>query len=297
MTPATAVAGGLAAVVFGAGAALGATGTIDLVSDATPPGPLAPHEVPYHACPDTGEVGTLVRGDRVLAVGRDADSRWLQLRRPDDLFDRVWVAAEHLDADDDVNSLPVVSCGGREVVTDDGVGEVAATTTTEPASTTTSSEPDDSTTTTSSTIEVPSTTAAPATTVATTTTTPPTTTTTTQPPANQPPQMGSVQRQHAVIFDTTGTASSCPSPGRPTTSDISVSVTDDRGVASVRMTARLGQNSADLDVSRNGSTYTATFGPVGNVQSDTVFTIDVVATDDDGATTSRSTNVTVRPCP
>ena len=105
------------------------------------------------------------------------------------------------------------------------------------------------------------------------------------------------ERQHALIYDTSGLASVCPSSGRPTTSDVSVVVTDDRGVQSVRIILSLGQSSSDLDVQRSGSTWTSTVGPFGNVAEEAVFDVDVVAIDTDGATTQRTTTITVRPCP
>ena len=300
--------GGLAALALGAGVALGATGTVDLVPDQPAP-PLAADVVDYHVCPDRGGIGTFVRGDTVLVVARDESGDWLQVRSPDDLFERVWVEAALLVPDGDVVDAPVVECGEREVVVVEPTDQPAVDTTATPSPspsptpsptptpTPTPSEP------TASPEPSPTQTQAPEPSPTPTQTqepppgpTPTPPPTPTQPP-NQPPEVSDPEREHALIYDTSGLASACPSSGRPTTSDVSVVVTDDRGVQSVDVTLTLGQSSTDLDVQRSGSTWASTVGPFGNVAEEVVFDVDIVATDTDGATTQRSTTITVRPCP
>ena len=300
------VVAGLATLGLGAGVALGASGTVDLLPDTQQR--LAADLVDYHVCPGEVALGTLVRGDNVLVVARDETGGWLQVRSPDDLFERVWVEAPLLVTAGPVDDVPVASCDDRDVIAAPPTG------TDVPAPASPAPSPEASPTPTPS--PTPAATSSPTPSAAPTTPTPttaPTAPPTTPPPSpsplpspspdpspspqNQPPVITALTRQHDTIYDTSGQQASCPSNGFPTTSTVSVDVTDDRGVATVRLTLSLGQTSDSVEMERSGGTWTHTIGPFGNVAAESVFTVDIVATDTDGATTEASTTITVRPCP
>lgn len=109
-------------------------------------------------CPDSGEVGHLTSGDRILLTGRSEDRAWARLRDPHDLEANVWVSSAAVDADRDIESLPVVECDdptanpdilalgatvGSTVVPQDDPGDPIeeTTTTTAPEDTTTTADP------------------------------------------------------------------------------------------------------------------------------------------------------------
>ena len=252
-------------------------------------------------------VGTFVRGDTVLVVGRDDSGDWLQVRNPDDLFARVWVEADLLVPDGEVGDTPVVPCDDAEFLavepTDEAVTDVEPSPSPSPSpqeSPSPTAEPSPTETTGPSPTPSPSPSPAP-------TTPPPSPSPDPSPTAdpsptqapNTPPVISNLSRQHAEIYDESGTQASCPSSGYPTTSIVSVVVDDDRGVDSVQLTLSTNQGSSGpFAMQRSGSTWSYTVGPFGNVGSQPLtLDVDIVATDTDGATDQASTTITVRPCP
>lgn len=218
-----------------AGYAAGASDTLDVLGEGTLDLPDA--SAAYHACPGSGPVGEVHRGDRVLLTGVSEDGRWYEVRSPFDLLDRVWVPASAVTPDASIE-LPEVSCGLSEDELVLATGEILETTTTTPDDTTTSTTLPENATTSTTGPESPTTVPGQ---VTTPTTSPPATAPTTQPPATtQPPS--------TVPPDTTGpvinvTSISAPKImvagtefcGLPTTTTVTVAVSDPSGVSSVAL--------------------------------------------------------------
>ncbi|HTH07760.1 MAG TPA: hypothetical protein VMS14_10790 [Ilumatobacteraceae bacterium] len=183
-------------------------------------------------CPDGSPAGSARPGDRVWVTGRDDAGAWLQIRDPRDPARHRWVVASAVVPDDataSVDAVPVASCDVTTVLVVSG---------------------NTSTTTSSTTTTVPtSTTTATSTTVAATVapTTPPTAPPTT---ANVPPSIGAVSANPSTV------AGGCS----PDSSTISVPVTDQSGIASVRLDwsyprETSGTASGTVNLSGSGGQY------------------------------------------
>lgn len=164
------VAAVLAGLIGGAtlGWAAQDAGILDLV-DEPEPIELRSDRVAVRDCPDGTVVASLARGDRVLAVGRSDDGRWLEIRSPVDLRDGAWVPAPVLSGDlgaVDLARLPVHDCDLGPLPT---TTQPPETTTTESTTTSTSS----TTTSTTSTTVPETTTTLPVSTIPQSTTTAP----------------------------------------------------------------------------------------------------------------------------
>lgn len=99
----------LGATVAGAvaGGVLSSAGVLRLTG--TPP-PLPLDAVPLYDCPDGNRAGELRRGDRLLATARDPSGRWIEIRSPADLNDRVWMEGRFAVPDASFDDLPTVEC-------------------------------------------------------------------------------------------------------------------------------------------------------------------------------------------
>lgn len=278
----------LAAVAAGlvGGATLGWAvqdwGVLDLVEEPAPV-ELRSDRVSAFDCPDGRAVASLARGDRVLAVGRDRDGDWIEIRSPVDLSAGAWLPIATL-ADElagtEVAVLPVHDCDRPP----------APTTTVPPETTTTSS----STTTTSSsttTTSPPTTVPVPSTSIVTI----PTTSTT----ANAGSAFGPLLLLDPVTRDPIGYIHDLPpgnsDPTCPTEVRVEIAVTDDQGVRSVTMEWSTGEDGAEgtvaLERLPNGA-YGATFQFPSDAVTATpdldfaVPTFTFVAVDEQGAVTS-----------
>ena len=108
----------LGCTVVGAlvGAALGLTRSDDeATSGATIPREVAESgdvdaRLVAYRCPAEGEVATFVSGDRVYATGRDASGAWLEVRDPLALEARVWVEIAAVEPDRSFDGLPEHDC-------------------------------------------------------------------------------------------------------------------------------------------------------------------------------------------
>jgi hypothetical protein len=236
-----AIAGG---VVIGGG--IGLLG----VGDSSPePAFLALDAVPIYACPGTGEVGTLHRGDRVLITGRSGD--WLAVRNVRGSGERVFVVAAVVTPDADLSALPEEDCE------DAGLVSVASTTTTLPEGTTTT-VPAATTTLPGTTTTIPVTTT---TIAATTTTTVAATTTTTAAPDNSAPSITGVSASEPQIWEQDGGGIFCAA-GTPRQSTISATVTDaGSGVASVTASWNDPNGTHTVAMTKNGNVYSVVIGP------------------------------------
>ena len=274
---ALAVAGGLVV-----GSILGFTGAVDLLGESDSFAAAAPAS--YYECPgDLSSSGALHRGDRVFATGRDQGASWVQVRSPRSSDARVWIAADDLDPDADLQSLPVVPCAIVVEVT-------VETTTTIPGDTTTTIPGDTTTTTVADTT----------TTVVATTTTVVATTTTTVAADTTPPSISTPGVAPNPIWEQDGAGITCP-PGTPRQATVSTTVTDTGGVASVTASWVVpGLGTVTKAMSGSGSTRTALFGPYPaqtwpeNPPSYQIaVTITIQAIDSSGNTATRTTTITV----
>lgn len=284
----------VAAVVAGliGGATLGwaaqDAGVLDLV-DEPDPIELRSDRVAVLDCPDGSPVASLSRGDRVLAIGRSDDGRWLEIRSPVDLRAGAWVASPVLAGDldpVDLARLPVERCD---------LGPLP-TTTLPPEATTTES----TTTSTSSTTTSTTSTTLPATTL------PPTTVpeTTTTLPNTGPTITGFTVVAEGSLNPTAYVHETPAVPGIPTNCasgvEVSFVVTDPQGIAQVSFQWSTGPGGAlaapTLVPGPNGQ-YTATFefpqtaappasGPPTNEPGFRTPTFTVAAVDTRGALTT-----------
>jgi hypothetical protein len=209
-------------------------------------------------CPSGEILESYTSGSRVYAVARTESSKWIQVRdlaAPDRV---VWISAADVEMDDEISSLPVGVCpeyGGvvtalSDTTTTTTVGDT--TTTTTPGDTTTTTTPGDTTTTTSSST---TTTSAPTTTSSSTTTTSSTTPPDTTPPVIQQPSVAPNE-----IWEEDTNVLSCPANTKRE-SDVSVQVTDDVGVASVRASWTIGGTADSATLGLSQGVYSMTFGP------------------------------------
>ena len=224
-------------------------------------------------CPSGEVLDSYVSGSRVFAVARTQSNQWVQVRdlsAPDRV---VWLSAADVDLDDDISSPPVGECpeyeGAVVALSDTTTTTVGDTTTTTVGDTTTTTVGDTTTTssstsTTSTTVAPPDTTTPPPTTPPPTTppptTPPPTTPPPTTPPDTTPPAIQQPSVAPGDIWEEDTNFLSCPANTKRE-SDVSVQVTDDVGVASVRASWTIGGTPTTVTMSRSGSTYSTVFGP------------------------------------
>ena len=289
----------VAVVGFGAGAALQlATSTNSTAGVAG--------AASVRDCPDGSVIDSYTAGSRVYAIAQSESGDWIEVRdltSPDQI---VWVAAEDVELDADLSSLPISDCPAN-----DGVVALGATTTTLDATTTTldaTTTTLDTTTTTvadTSTSTVADTTpttpgGTTPTTVATTTTTPGGTTPTTAAPDTTPPTIGSKGATPDEIWEEDGLGVKCPL-GTDRQSTISAVVTDNFAVTSVTAAWSDPDGIQNVPMSGVGSNYTTTFGPyeAGDWDPFSVFpydhsvTITITARDAAGNKSSTTVSVTV----
>jgi hypothetical protein len=224
-----------AAVLIGAvlGGVLGFFGGGDTVAGAI----QGLDGVPVYACPDSGEAGTLHRGDRVLITGRTSDGTWLAVRNVRGAGETVFIRADVVVEDDDVSGLPERDCEDNGIVT---IGDTTSTTVTGEATTTTT---------------VPLTT-----TTSTTTTTAPPTSTTTKAPDTTAPVITKETASPDMIWEEDGLNAACL-PDTPRESTISAFVTDDTGIPSVNASWTDPSGSHTVPMTPDAGTYRTVFGP------------------------------------
>lgn len=240
-----------------------------LTADDAAPATLGRDAVTVYACPGEGAVGTLHRGDRILVIGRN--EQWLAVRNVRGAGEQVFIAAEAVVADDDLDWLPQVDCADA--------GTLAVTPTT-PAPTTAVVDTTMPDTTVPDTTLTPG---APTTTIATTTTL-------------APPTVVSVLDSPDPIWESY-TGSDCGDGIATVTASISAPA----GVASVVLSWTSTEGNGSTPMSKVGGTYRATIGPfgdtfVGNGQV-VVLTYTVKVTDTLGRQHSRQGTITVDDCP
>jgi hypothetical protein len=153
----------VAAVVGGAvlGTVLVVSGAVDPLSDSTSTGSTstAPADnasvstVPVSAlsalaadvqlldCREGQPVGSVIDGDSVYVMGRNASGEWVAIRRPGALAELAWLPIAFLESDEDLSTLPVTPCGPQDGGATAALGDTS-TTTTEPPSDTTIPPPD-----------------------------------------------------------------------------------------------------------------------------------------------------------
>ncbi len=263
-----------------------------------------------HDCP-TGEVlDSYTSGSRVYAVARTESNEWIQVRdlaAPDRV---VWISAADVEMDDNISSLPVGECPEYDGVvtalsdttTTTTVGDTTTTTfgdtTTTTVGDTTTTTVGDTTTTISpstTTTRAPTTTSSSTTTTrAPTTTSSSTTTTSTAPPDTTPPVIQQPSVAPGDIWEEDTSFLSCPANTKRE-SDVSVQVTDDVGVASVRASWTIGGTPTTITMSRSGSIYSTVFGPFEylTVPDNTAPDVPITITARDAAGNSSSIGVRV----
>jgi hypothetical protein len=226
-------------------------------------------------CPGGALAGSANPGDRVWVIGRDESGGWLQIRDPRNQSQSRWVVATAVvadDADASVDAVPVASCDVSAVLVVSGATTSSSSTT----SSTTTTTP--ATTTTVAPTTVPATVA-------------PTVPPTAPPPttANVPPAIGNVSANPSTV------AGGC----NPDSSTISVPVTDQSGIASVRLDWSYpresnGTASGTVMMTLSGGQYT---GDVVVVLSPpvqgTYASLTITATDSNGLSSVKSANKTL----
>jgi hypothetical protein len=154
----------IAAVVGGAvlGTVLVVSGAVDPISDATATGSTstAPADtasvstVPVNTitalaadvqlldCREGQPVGSVIDGDSVYVMGKDASGEWVAIRRPGALAELAWLPIAFLESDEDLSTLPVTPCGPQDGGATATLAETSTTTTEEPPGDTTIPPPD-----------------------------------------------------------------------------------------------------------------------------------------------------------
>jgi len=220
----------------------------------------------------------------------------------------VWISAADVEMDDNISSLPVGECpeydGVVTALSDTTTTTVGDTTTTTFGDTTTTTVGDTTTTTVGDTTTSSSTTTTSTTTTSTTTTSttvappdstvPPTTPPPTAPPDTTPPVIQQPSVAPGDIWEEDTSFLSCPANTKRE-SDISVQVTDDVGVASVRASWTIGGTPTTVTMSRSGSIYSTVFGPFEylTVPDNTAPDVPITITARDAAGNSSSIGVQV----
>jgi hypothetical protein len=154
----------IAAVVGGAvvGTVLVVSGAVDPISDATstgststvpadtasvstvPVNPIAAlaADVQLLDCREGQPVGSVIDGDSVYVMGKDASGEWVAIRRPGALAELAWLPIAFLESDEDLSTLPVTPCGPQDGGATAAPGDTSTTTTEEPPGDTTIPPPD-----------------------------------------------------------------------------------------------------------------------------------------------------------
>ena len=253
---------GAAVLSVAAGAALGWSGALSpstepaAAAEATISSPA--RTVSTYDCPGAAVVGSLMAGDRVLALG--THEGWAAVRDPRVTGQVVWVDADVLTVDPGQVPLESLALSGcPELV---ALAQQPAP----PEEPAPEPEPDPGPTTRPTTGPAPDPAPAPA------------------PPVDNPPTVG-----QAVASPSTIVAQGCA----PDTASVSVVASDDNGIASVTMSWSGGS----AGMSPSGSTWSGTFGPIAGVpESGQDFLVTVVATDTAGQTASTGVTVQVTYC-
>ncbi|MFN8024920.1 MAG: hypothetical protein U0W40_00775 [Acidimicrobiia bacterium] len=271
------VAGGIAGA--GAGVALdqsGAFGGDDSSTSVVAPGPVA-----YAACPDGTAVGTFHQDDRVYVTGRTKSSKWVEVRDPADLDQRVWVVRNVVVADDDLAGLPVHECTAT--------GPAAAPTTTIAPGAPPAAE-ESTTTTTSTTVPGTPPTAPPAGGGGTTPTAPGDTT---------PPAINQAGIGPNPIYEATPTSGACfLSPSYKVVANASAVITDASGIASVTLSWD-GPQAGSRGMSANGNSWSGAVGPFSAslpYGGQSHLTVTITAVDNAGNQSTAQLSLTVNAC-
>jgi hypothetical protein len=154
----------IAAVVGGAvvGTVLVVSGAVDPISDATstgststvpadtasvstvPVNPIAAlaADLQLLDCREGQPVGSVIDGDSVYVMGKDASGEWVAIRRPGALAELAWLPIAFLESDEDLSTLPVTPCGPQDGGATAALGDTSTTTTEEPPGDTTIPPPD-----------------------------------------------------------------------------------------------------------------------------------------------------------
>ncbi len=220
-------------VVVGASSGDSDDGTVDAAVAATS------GMAELYRCPGAQPTGVAQPGDRVQATALDRNGDWVELRDPDNLTGRVWIARDEIDPDRALAGLPTRACddrvayaGGSTAPTTIGATTMATTTT-----------PSDST-------------SAPTTTPTDATTAPPPT----AAPDTSPPQVSGITKDTEHIYeDVPGVC-----PGHPTTVLVRATVSDVGGIGGVTLEWSVGSLAGEIAMVRQGSQWSATIGPLGD---------------------------------
>lgn len=240
------------AATAGVGFGIGRSDGIDLVGESTTVAARGGATAPYSVCPGEAPLDDLHQGDRVYLTGRSDDGSWLELRSPASSEERVWVPAAVVGADAGTDDLPVHDCrtAGDQLALP-GQTTTTLPPTTQPGDTTTTAttQPGDTTTTTVG---------SPTTVPSTSTTKPPTTTTTS--PDTTPPAISNLVADNNTIYTDDGV---CGPTSHST--PVSATVTDDRGISSVRLEwsfpGQSGTVAGSTAMTLSGGKYRGRFGP------------------------------------
>lgn len=240
-------------VAGGAGVALGLSGLVTAPSIPAGIAPVDARTTPAASCAGGPNVAFLDSGDRVVAVARSDDGDWIGVRSASSPL-TLWVPLAVVTPDDGEPELGALPAGGvcPEVVI------VAAAPSAEPAP-----EPDG-----------------------------------VNPGPNPGPDPGPAPDTTAPTLGSAsvnpGTIGCAPGIANPdvTTTTISVSASDDRGVASVRISWS-GAESGSAQMSASGSTWSYVYNPSDSTAG--VVSFSMQATDTSGNTSApRGASVTVQ---
>jgi hypothetical protein len=263
----------------GIGAGLSATGVFDSEESG---GGSASGFVDVYSCPSAeGSIGQLARGDRVLLTAVGPDGQFYEINYPLSPNGRAWIEVEQVSADESTGSLPESNCRslftaetGPQTSEDDEEATPTATPdgTTTPTTEATVQGDDDDDGTRSDDGDSPAEDETPPTQV-------PPTAEPTQPPDTTPPVITQGSVGPAQINENQPQA--CVQ--RPTTVQVSAIVSDEGGVAEVRVVYSLADTSGFTDkaMTASGGQYTASVGPFA-VSSSTNVTFTVIARDEAG---------------
>jgi hypothetical protein len=175
-------------------------------------------------CREGQPVGSVIDGDSVYVMGKDASGDWVAIRRPGALAELAWLPVAFLESDEDLSTLPVTPCGPQDGGAIAALGDTSTTTTEEPPGDTT--EPPGDTT-------IPP----PDTTIPTETTIPPPDTTlpttpppdTTLPPDTDPPIVVDLIVEPATIYPGAEPAACDNTPDTPIFGSAYATVTNEVG--------------------------------------------------------------------
>lgn len=118
-----------------AGATTATTPTLSTVSALTA-------NVQLLDCREGQSVGSVIDGDSVYVMGKDASGDWVAIRRPGALAELAWLPIAFLESDEDLSTLPVTPCGPQDGGATASLGDTSTTTTEEPPGDTTIPPPD-----------------------------------------------------------------------------------------------------------------------------------------------------------